>query len=99
MSQVVANISKDSTTENGRSHRPVPVENGMCKLPKGGCECKEQCWRHDESELVHRKIVVNTMKEEMGSKSNTIVREESGELLVTVVRGRQNLNGLLIEMK
>ena len=99
MCQVVANISKYATTEDCGGNRPVPMEDCMCQLPEWSCKDEEQCRRHDQSEFIHWKVVVDAMKQEMEGESNSVVREESEyKVLVTDIAlgGRQDL---LVEMK
>jgi hypothetical protein len=74
--QVVAYVSKDTAREDRRCDVPVPVEDCVCKLPKWCRQHEEQRWWHDESEPVHRKIVMNAMKKKVECESNAVVREE-----------------------
>jgi hypothetical protein len=74
--QVVAYVSEDTAREDRRCNVPVPVEDCVCKLPKWRSQCEEQRWWHDESEPVHRKIVMNAMKKKVECESNAVVRKE-----------------------
>lgn len=75
--QVVADVSENATTEDSGGYTPIPIEDGMCKLPKRSCKYEEKGGWHDKSELVHREVVMNTMKQKVESESNSIVREPS----------------------
>jgi hypothetical protein len=70
---VVAGIAKDATTVRSRSRVPVPEDDSMRKLPKGCSEQDKQRRRHDKSVLIHGKVVVDTVEEEMQRDANTVV--------------------------
>jgi hypothetical protein len=74
--QVVAYVPEDTAREDRRCNVPVPVKDCVCKLPKWCRQREEQRWWHDESEPVHRKIVVNSMKKKVECESNAVVRKE-----------------------
>jgi hypothetical protein len=58
---IVADVSKDSTAEYGGRGVPIPKEEGVCQLPERGCQSQKQSGRHDQSEPIHWKIVMDTM--------------------------------------
>jgi len=60
--QVIADVTKDTATENSSGYAPVPVEDGMCKFPEGRCQCEEKSRWHYKSEFVHGKVVMNAME-------------------------------------
>lgn len=51
--QVIANVSKNPTTEDGCSSEPVIAEEEVGQVVEGGGEDDEECWWHDQSKLVH----------------------------------------------
>ena len=65
MRQVVADISEDATTENSGRGAPVVEENGVRQLPEGSRKCHEQRWGHHKPQLIHGKIVMDAVQEEM----------------------------------
>jgi hypothetical protein len=65
MRQVIADVPKYSSAEYRCCSMPVIEEDGMCQLPEWSRQCNEECRRHDKPILVHWKVVVNAMKEEM----------------------------------
>lgn len=73
MGQIVTNISEDTTTENTDGHVPVPVEHKVRQMPKWCREYNKQCWRHHKTKFVHRKKVMNSMKQEMHCNAYTVI--------------------------
>ena len=73
--QVIADISEDAATINSGCYVPAVVEDGVGEFPKRRSQSYKQCRRHDEPVFIHRKIVVNTMKEKMQRDTHTIVRQ------------------------
>jgi len=63
--QIVADIAEDAAAVYGYGSIPVVEENGVGKLPEGGCQCYKKSRRHDESVLVHREVVMDAVKEKM----------------------------------
>lgn len=78
--QIVANVAKDATTKHSGSHVPVPGENGVCEIPEGSGQDNEESWRHHKAVLVHREIVMNSVEQEVQSKTNAVV----GQFLIEV---------------
>lgn len=78
MAQVVNDIhgkrARDDTIGNGLG------EDNVRKLCKRRLKDKEQQGGHDEPQLVHRKVMVNTMEHEMKGDSPSCV----GEVVVKV---------------
>jgi hypothetical protein len=75
--QVVADVPEDTTTEDRSAHVPVPVKDLVRQLPEWSGQHNEKGRRHDQSELIHRKVVMNTVKEEMESQGCSVVWEEA----------------------
>jgi len=73
MGQVVANVPKNTTAINHQGSMPVVREDGMCEFIKRGGKDDEESRGHHQPVSIHRKIVVNTMKEKVQRKSNSIV--------------------------
>lgn len=75
MGHVVACVSKDATTVRGHSSVPVPEDYTVGKLPERRCKSNEKCRRHYEAVLVHWKVVMDTVEEEMEGDSDAVVRK------------------------
>lgn len=63
--EVIADVSEDTSTEDGRCGIPIPEEDRVGKLPEGRSEDDEESGRHHQSQLIHGKIVMNTVEQEM----------------------------------
>lgn len=81
MCEVVDDVARDSTAEDGSSHVPVP-EQRMCKLPERQSKHDEKCRWHNQAISVHRQVVVNAVQEEMGSESEAVVRQIAGKMSI-----------------
>lgn len=46
----------------------------MCELVERCCKGDEEGWGHNEAILVHWKVVVDPVEEEMGCNTNAVVR-------------------------
>lgn len=62
---VVASVSKDATAIRSCGSIPIPEDDAMCEFPEGRCKYDKQCGWHDQSVLVHGKVVVNAVEQEM----------------------------------
>ena len=47
MGKIIANVSKNSSTEDSYCHIPVPIEDCMSQFVESNCKSKEKCWRHN----------------------------------------------------
>lgn len=74
---VVEDVAKDPTREHCCGHEPVPIEDGVRQLPEWRGQYDEQGWRHDQTILVHREVVMDAVKEEMSCDSNSVVGDIS----------------------
>lgn len=75
MGEIIADIPKDAATEYRRGRVPVVIEDCVCQLPERSSQKHEQCRWHNKTILIHREIVVDTMKQEVQSKTDTVVRK------------------------
>lgn len=75
MGHIIADVAKDPTTEDLQGRKPVVEEDGVGKFPERSCQNHEQCWWHDQSITVHGQVVVNAVKEEVESKTDSVVRK------------------------
>ena len=73
MGQVVAHVAEDATAVDGDGGVPVVEEDGVCELVEGGGEDDKEGGRHDEAVPVHRKIVVDAVKEEVRCYADSVV--------------------------
>jgi hypothetical protein len=73
MRHVVACISKDATAVCSDGSVPVPEDDSMGDVPKWRCQGREQRRRHHKAVLVHRKVVVDTVKDEVEGDCDTVV--------------------------
>lgn len=53
----------------------------MGEFPEGDCKGEEESGWHDEPELVHWEVVVNSVEEEVEGYCYTIVWKESREMI------------------
>lgn len=81
---VIAGVSKNATAIRSQSCRPVPKNDGVCKLPERCGESDEQGRRHDKPVFVHGEVVVNAVKEEMQGEANAVIWQIS--ILVSIGR-------------
>ena len=63
--QVIADVAEYTSTEHGYGDIPIPVKDKVGKVVERYSENEEQCWRHDKSEFVHWKVMMNTVEKEM----------------------------------
>jgi hypothetical protein len=70
---VVARVPENAAAVGSQRSGPVPEDNGMCKFPEGCGKRDEKCRWHDESVLVHREIMVDTVEEEVQCDTNTVI--------------------------
>ena len=73
MSQVVADVAKDASTEDRRCRVPTPEEDGVCQLPERDCKHPEQRRRHDQAKLVHREIMMNAVEYKVRRDADPVV--------------------------
>ena len=71
--QVIADITEDTTAECCCCSIPIVEEDCMSQLPKGSSEHKEHCGWHDESVLIHRQVMMDSVEEEVESDPNAVV--------------------------
>jgi hypothetical protein len=70
---VVKGVAEYATTVSSGCRIPVPEDDGVGKLPERRSEDDEKCRRHDQSVFIHRKVVVDAVKEEMQRNTNTVI--------------------------
>ena len=75
MCEIIADVAEDSSAEHRRRRVPIVEEDGMSKLPEWGRKDNKQCWRHNKSVSVHRKIMMDTVKEEVSCNADPVVWE------------------------
>ena len=73
MSLIIADVAKNTSAEGRNSSIPVVEEDGMSQLVERNSEDNEEGRRHDETVAIHRQVMVNAMKEEMGGYANTVI--------------------------
>lgn len=73
--QIVAHVTEDTAAVYLHSREPVVEEDSMGQLPKWSCKEDKQCGWHDQSVLVHWKVVVDTMEQEVEGQTNAVVRK------------------------
>lgn len=83
---VVKGVAEDTAAEGSRGGVPVEEEDGVGKLPEGSSQDDEEGGRHDKAVLVHGQVVVDAVKEEMGSNADAVIgkvaRKEAWLVLV-----------------
>ena len=75
MRHVIACVAKYTSTVGSQRRVPVPPNNGVCELPEWGCQGYKERRRHYKSVLVHWKIVVDAVEEEVEGQGDTVIRE------------------------
>jgi hypothetical protein len=60
--KIIADIPKNSSAENSCCHIPVPVEDCMSQFVEWSCKGNEKSRRHNQSELVHGQVMVNSVE-------------------------------------
>ena len=65
MRQVVADVSKDTTTVYCCSCAPAVGEYKVRQIPERCRERYKKRWRHDQAKFVHREVVMNGVEQEM----------------------------------
>jgi hypothetical protein len=78
MGHVVAGVAKYAATVRSRGRIPVPEDECVCELPEGRGEQGEERRRHDKPVLVHGKIVMDAVEEEVEGDSDAVIREMTG---------------------
>lgn len=73
MGQVVADVAKYSTTEHSCCCIPIVEEYCMSELVEWSCKSDEEGRRHDQSVSVHRKVVMDAVKEEVRCYADSVV--------------------------
>ena len=73
MGKVIADVAKYASAENGCGGIPVVEKHCVGELVERGCECDEERWRHNKAVLVHRKVVVDAVEEEVGCDADSVV--------------------------
>ena len=74
MGQVIADVAKDPSTEHSDCCVPVVEEHCMRELVKRCRKSDEEGGRHDKAILVHWKVMVDAMEEEVGCDTDTVIR-------------------------
>jgi hypothetical protein len=77
VSQVITDVSKDAAAEDSGCNMPIPIEDCVGQFPERGCKRDKESWRHNQPEFVHRKIVVDAVKEKVQRKCYSVIREKS----------------------
>ena len=62
MGQIIADIPKNTATENSSCRMPIPIDDCMSKLVERGCQDHEESRWHHQAQLVHGQIVMDTMQ-------------------------------------
>lgn len=74
MGQLIADVAKDPSTKYSCCYVPIIEEYCIYELIERCCKSNEQNGRHGETILIHWKVVVDTMEEEMGCDTNAVIR-------------------------
>lgn len=73
--EIVADVAKDTATEDLQGCEPVVEEHCVGQLPERCSQNDEQCRWHNQSVLVHWKIVVDTVKQEVQGQADSVIRK------------------------
>lgn len=63
--QVIADVTEYTSTEHGHGDVPIPVKDKVGEVVERYSENEEQGWRHDKSEFVHGKVMMDAMEKKM----------------------------------
>ena len=74
MGQVIADVAKDASTKYSYCCIPIVEKHCVGELVKGCCKGDEKSGWHNKAVLVHWKVVVDAVEEEVGCDSNAIIR-------------------------
>ena len=67
MGHVVHDVAKDAATVACKRCVPVVEEDQVRDPPEWGSENDEEGWWHDKAVLIHWKVMVDSVEEEMSS--------------------------------
>lgn len=73
MGHVIASVSKYAAAVSSSCRIPIPEDDGVCEFPERCGKRDKKCRRHDKPILVHGKVVVDAVEEEMQGDTDTIV--------------------------
>lgn len=77
MRKVIAYVAENAATEHGCRSVPIIEEDCVGELVKWCCEGDKEGWWHDKAVLVHRKVVVDAVKEEVTCDADPVVWQVS----------------------
>lgn len=80
--KVVADVSEDTSTVGCHSSIPVVEKDGMSNLPERSSQSGKESRRHNQTVSIHRKIMVNTMENEMQTDTYSVVGEVAGMISI-----------------
>ena len=72
---IVAHIPKYTTAVCDQRSIPVVEKDEVGEPPERCCKGHEECRRHDETILVHWKVMVDTVEDEVQCNAHTIIGE------------------------
>lgn len=75
VSQVIADITKDTATVDRGGGIPVVGENGVGEIPERSCKHHEHGWRHDKSVPIHGQVVMDAVKQEVCNDAISVIRK------------------------
>lgn len=77
MGQIVADVPKDTAAVYQQRRVPIVKEDRMSQLPERRRQHDKQSRGHHESIPVHRQVMMDPVKQEVETESNSIVREKT----------------------
>lgn len=96
---VIANVSEDTTTVRQHSGVPVIEDHRVRKFPERRGEKNEQSWWHHKSVLVHRQVMVDSVKEKVQSDTDSVVRKKSDKSMLEKSRHVKGKVSIRINVK
>lgn len=75
MSQVIADITKDTATVDSGRSIPVVGKNGVGEIPKRSSKQHEHGWGHNKPVPIHGQVVVNAVKQEVRNDAVSVIRK------------------------
>lgn len=98
VSHVIAYVPKNTASEGHRRCIPVIEEDGVCKPPEGRRKNNKQSRWHHKAVLIHGKVVVNSVQEEMQGYPYSVIGKEPDQRLAKNINGEQ-LGDALVNVK
>lgn len=82
VSEIVADVSKDTATEDLQGCEPVVEEHCVGQLPERCSQNNEQRRWHNQAVLVHREVVMDTVEQEVQGEADSVIGKPARKMSV-----------------